>query len=382
VMDYTGTMEHSVQAGKRYPIGSRAGLRSDPLLGLLERVHGSLYLDLLAGRYIDGVSRIIEAEAYALYIFDPETRRPTRLAQTGGVEPFVTRYEQIGFAYDPILAYIDQTLEPAHDALFFSPEDWQGQQLRTALSVRRLMRLLISPVVSEEERIGSIFFTRRPDQPSFSEQDLAVAGALGRHLGVAIRNALLLHEAGKRVKTAEGVLEVMGSALVLTDRQGNVRFVNRAADRLLRAPSLPPDLFRQSLGANLLTLSSGRREAVSRIDVGRTERRLVLRSRRLPEIDGRVATFLHHEGSDRSGPQFDHLLGLLSPRELEVLGLVTQGLQNKEIAARLSLSPNTVQYHLKRLFALLEVRSRSGLLARALGSQLAEDPDRVAATED
>jgi len=53
----------------------------------------------------------------------------------------------------------------------------------------------------------------------------------------------------------------------------------------------------------------------------------------------------------------------LSPREREVAELVATGQANKQIAATLHLSVNTVQSHLKRIFAKLEVNNRAGVAA-------------------
>jgi DNA-binding CsgD family transcriptional regulator len=359
--------------GKRRPVrlqkASRPGptwqLQSDPLLTLLEHVHSSLHVEVLAARYVAGVRWLVPARAYAIYIFDPDTRRPTRLAQRGGVEPFMTRYEQIAFAYDPLLAYVDRTLEPVHDGQLFSEDDWQHQPLRQALDARRLMHMLIAPLVLEQERIGSVFFTRQPDDPPFSADDLAVAGVLGRHLALAVRNALLLRDADDRARNAEGALEIMGSALVLTDRDGTLRFANRAAERLLRAPSLPAPMFQQTLRENLALLAGGDREAVGRIAVGTGSRRLVLRSRNLPGLDG-IATFLNQQAVAHEESRFSHLRGALAPREIQVLELLAQGFQNKQIAERLGISTHTIQYHLRRLFALMQVHSRAELLSKAL----------------
>jgi DNA-binding NarL/FixJ family response regulator len=53
----------------------------------------------------------------------------------------------------------------------------------------------------------------------------------------------------------------------------------------------------------------------------------------------------------------------LTPREIEILALVAEGLANKEIAARLGISDHTVKTHLAALFAKLGVSSRAEAVA-------------------
>jgi pimeloyl-ACP methyl ester carboxylesterase/DNA-binding CsgD family transcriptional regulator len=57
--------------------------------------------------------------------------------------------------------------------------------------------------------------------------------------------------------------------------------------------------------------------------------------------------------------------GALSPRELEVLGLVAAGLTNEAIAARLHLSVRTVERHLSNVYAKLGVTGKAGRAAAA-----------------
>jgi two-component system response regulator FixJ len=54
----------------------------------------------------------------------------------------------------------------------------------------------------------------------------------------------------------------------------------------------------------------------------------------------------------------------LSPREREVLGLIVEGLTNKEIGRALTLSPRTVETHRAHLFDKLEAESLAQLIRR------------------
>ncbi len=59
--------------------------------------------------------------------------------------------------------------------------------------------------------------------------------------------------------------------------------------------------------------------------------------------------------------------GGLTARESEVLGLVAEGLTNREIAERLVLSENTVIRHIANIFGKLGVRNRAAAVATAAG---------------
>ena len=67
-------------------------------------------------------------------------------------------------------------------------------------------------------------------------------------------------------------------------------------------------------------------------------------------------------------PKAQAALGI-SPRELDVLHALAAGRSNKEIAAALAVSPNTVKTHVARLFEKLGAARRTDAInrARALG---------------
>lgn len=64
----------------------------------------------------------------------------------------------------------------------------------------------------------------------------------------------------------------------------------------------------------------------------------------------------------------------LSAREWDVLSLLLTGLSNRLIAARLSISPNTVNKHVARILEKLAARSRAQAIAIVLGLELVGGP--------
>ena len=70
----------------------------------------------------------------------------------------------------------------------------------------------------------------------------------------------------------------------------------------------------------------------------------------------------------------------LSPREKESLELLLQGFTNKEIAQRMSISPNTVKVFLRLVMVKMGVSTRAGILGKILCAAPSERPrDLVAA---
>ncbi len=82
-----------------------------------------------------------------------------------------------------------------------------------------------------------------------------------------------------------------------------------------------------------------------------------------------IAQNLALSGIGGDGSPFDSL----SPRELEVAMLLTQGLRQEEIARQLSLSAKTVNTHKSRLFQKLGVQDNIAL-ARLAGQYGVADP--------
>ncbi len=61
---------------------------------------------------------------------------------------------------------------------------------------------------------------------------------------------------------------------------------------------------------------------------------------------------------------------LLTPREREVLALLAEGMSNPAIAGALYISERTVTTHLSRLYAKLDVSTRTEAIALAMRTGL------------
>jgi DNA-binding NarL/FixJ family response regulator len=62
----------------------------------------------------------------------------------------------------------------------------------------------------------------------------------------------------------------------------------------------------------------------------------------------------------------DPLVEPLTPREVEVLSLVADGLSNKAVAARLGVSDETVKFHLASIFGKLGASNRTDAVRHGL----------------
>ncbi|MFD5108779.1 helix-turn-helix transcriptional regulator, partial [Streptomyces cinereoruber] len=66
----------------------------------------------------------------------------------------------------------------------------------------------------------------------------------------------------------------------------------------------------------------------------------------------------HLRPADTSRPARQNVVCALTPRELEVLQLIAEGLSNAEIAAAMFITPETVKTYVSRILAKLGLRDR------------------------
>jgi ATP/maltotriose-dependent transcriptional regulator MalT len=92
------------------------------------------------------------------------------------------------------------------------------------------------------------------------------------------------------------------------------------------------------------------------------------------DADAAAALMRSLGAKGRAGPRS---LGSLSRRETEVLRLIGEGLSNRDIAARLFISPKTAEHHVGRIYSKLGLKSRAEAAAyavRNLGDEIGGSP--------
>jgi DNA-binding CsgD family transcriptional regulator len=208
-------------------------------------------------------------------------------------------------------------------------------------------------------------------QGTFGEHDVDLIADLGPIVAAGLRRALL-----RSAVTADRGPEPPG--LIVLRGDDSIENVTPAAGRLLDA------VFDSTVASGVvpITVSSVAQQARRSANGGIDE----IASARLPtrtggwirmdasllddQAHGRVAVII----SAAREPEIANLIAQayrLSAREREVTGFVLQGGSTQEIAEALSVTPYTVQDHLKSIFRKVGVRSRRDLVAQLFLQQVA-----------
>jgi len=245
----------------------------------------------------------------------------------------------------------------------------------TARSPR--MRELLTPhfgyhdelrVIARDSRRtwGAIaLFRDRADTP-FSEAEVAYAASLSGAIAAGLRSGLLAQ------LTAAAPITPAGPAVVIVDGDDAVRQVSVGAEQVLVELASEPGMSDAS-GIVGALVAGARRYAAGLVDTlprARVRvpsgRWIVMHASPLAGV-GAGSSNVVVTMEEARPPEIVPLLVEafdLTARESEVVQLVLQGLDTKEIAAGLHMSRYTVQDHLKAIFEKTSVRSRRELVAK------------------
>jgi DNA-binding NarL/FixJ family response regulator len=188
---------------------------------------------------------------------------------------------------------------------------------------------------------------------------------------VALRRGmeLLLRRAGHHVVGTADDAEA-GEALILR-RKPDVALVDLALPGMSGA-ELTRSLLKEDPRVRIIlyTGAADERQLLDALDAGAAG--LALKSGDPQELEQAILTVA--AGGDYLDPRLTPLLAkggngrekTLSPREREILGLLSQGLSGEEAATQLFLSPETVRTHVRNAMTKLGAATRAHAVALAL----------------
>lgn len=222
--------------------------------------------------------------------------------------------------------------------------------------------------------LSEIFSSLTPSYVRLGFETLALAGC-GLFAAELIRNRRLNVESQQRLKV---LVETSPAAIVAVDERGTIELANRAAADLLDPRSehvvgspiaaFLPDLHHAIRWEEAPQFRASMQCRAHRSD-GETFMADVWFSTYTEAGAHKLAAIItdatensaveNHSPAERETTPLNH-------REIEVVRLLVQGLGNKEIATRMSMSESTVKNTLQQLFAKTGVRTRSQLVRVAM----------------
>ena len=211
---------------------------------------------------------------------------------------------------------------------------------------------------------GMVGLYREPDQPLFSQAELRFLHDVAPYLAEGARRGLLVGEASDpEGPEAPGLVVLREDWSVESLTLGVERWLAELPDSEWEGRGRVPPAVMAVAGRALRTAENPdapNEVALARV-LSRTGRWIVLHGAALV-ADGarRVAVIVEPAQPARIASLLMAAYGL-TEREQDVTRLVLQGLSTVEIAARLKVSTQTVQQHLKNIFEKTAVRSRREL---------------------
>lgn len=341
---------------------------------LVARCHVGLDSMSLQRELIERLGRIVPADAAFCASVDPAT-----LLFTGAVVDEIPPESMPRFLANEFLEDdVNKFRTLAHRRF---PVDWLDRATGTRREASPRYRDIMAPLGLGDElraafRSGGecwgFLCVHREDTPlGFTPAEARLVARLSAHVGEGLRRALLVGAA-----EASAAPDAPGVLLLGEDR--SLIATTAAGDRWLwelsspdQSGSLPVAV--EGVLATLEAIHAARADVVPRVRVrARSGRWAVLHASEMAGLGEtrHVAVVVEPATAAELAPLILLAYGL-TQREAEVAQSALQGKTNKAVARTLSISDNTVEDHLKSIFAKVGVGSRGELMARIFSEQYA-----------
>ena len=320
---------------------------------------------------LDEIRRVVGFDAYAWLLTDPETEVGCAPLADVPCMPELSTLIRLKYL-TPVNRWT--TLEVPVARLRAATGDHPEQSL---LWRELLVRYGVTDVASMVFRCrygcwGFLDLWRSGAGGSFTDAEAELLAATARPIAESLRRSQARTFAMTSASAARG-----GPVVLVLSPDLEVRAQTTDTDEYLRA-LVPPGVDRQPIPAGAYNVAAQLLSVEAGIDAHRPSARVhlsagvwvTLRAARMARastgVDPDIAVTIETTVAAERVTLFARGCAL-SAREQELLGHLVGGADTHQIAERMFLSDNTVQDHLKSIFAKTGTRSRRGLIVRAAG---------------
>ncbi len=321
------------------------------------------------------LARAVPFEGVCVLTMDPATLLPTgEVVENGLPDAAFARMTEIELRGEDFNAFRSLALSEQHAATLSQATGGNLDRSERHREVRGRHGLgdeLRAALVDDQVTWGALTLLRGSDREPFSPADAVLVAEVARHLAEGLRRAVLLAGHSPAPSDAD---DAAGVVVLASD--DSTAFADEIAaawlDELGGHGSVPPVVRAVAGQARTVVAGPTHDGRIARARVRAASGRwLVVRASTLGDEPGaQVAVMIEparpHELAPLAADAYR-----LTEREREVTQLVACGLPTDAIAARLHLSPWTVQDHLKAIFEKVGAGTRGELVARVFFQQQA-----------
>jgi len=245
----------------------------------------------------------------------------------------------------------------------------RSQRYREILAPSHLKHEMRVLFTSKAGAWGALILFRGSDTPDFSTAETDLVDQATVSVAAAIRREMVLTEIAQvEVADGPGLLLLDGSLALLSASAAAERWLGEIDDGLDPERRLPYAVMMLANQAVAQTAASS--QALRTRIRTRAGRWVTLHAQRLAGDPSHVCVII-----EPTRPvELAQLIAdayQLTPRERHIVRLLTSGHTRAEIARALTLSPHTIDDHVKRVFGKLQVHSRAELTAKLFFDQYA-----------
>lgn len=315
------------------------------------------------GRLLDSVRGLVDSEITCYTEIDADEARVLNVADptSSALDSLLPVLADLQHEHPRIVDYADTGNARALTVSdYLSKKDWHRRDLFRHFYGALGLEDQVTVMIPAEDRIKIGLALNRTNR-SFTTRDRALLDALQPHVALAWQNARAF--SALEGSTGRGATETPG--LVRFRGDGTPWFVSPRARRLLedyfprwkKHDGLPEPVasWLRARRADEPARAAGSDRARKR--VRRAHGTLDLRLVEDITLEGGLLLFVEWNRAKQRASG-------LPPRLRRVLAHLLQGESEKQVAARLELSPHTVHEYVKQLYRRLGVSSRSELMAR------------------